>query len=435
MPDVASGASAAGQVIAGKYKVLHLLARGGMGDVVAAEHLHLKHIVAIKFLSAQTSYRPEVVARFLLEARATVRLRSEHVTRVFDMGTLEGGLPYIVMELLEGRDFEQLLQASGRMTVAETASFLLQACEALAEAHGAGIVHRDLKPSNLFLTRRPDGAPFIKVLDFGISKIAEELGGENLTTTTDVLGTPAYMAPEQIKSAKLVDQRTDIWALGLILIECVTGIQVYRSTTKLGVLAMILSEPLPRLGLDRIDAPGLEEIALRCLEKDPANRFQSVAEFAAALAPFAGDEAGLSADRIDRMLKASRTRRKWTRGSALKRGALGATVGLVLSAGLYAALPRSDTTTTTTDVIAPATPALPTEPAASRTESAAATESAPPIFPKAAPGSAPSAAESLSATGKAAKKEPVTKSTERGDARPSHKAATTAPTDGLEDRK
>src|SRR5258706_187634 len=211
------------------------------------------------------------------------------------------------------------------MFAREVAECVVQACEALAEAHAMGIVHRDLKPSNLFLTKRPDGKSFVKVLDFGISKIAEDVEGSGITSTSDVLGTPAYMAPEQIKTAKLTDTRTDIWALGLILAECISGRPVYRGSTKIGVLAKIAADPVPDLGLDQVKIPpGLAHVIGTCLEKDPANRFQTVAELANALSPFVGAGSLASIDRIERAL----TQRK--AGPAYKR-AVSIAVGLVVA--------------------------------------------------------------------------------------------------------
>jgi serine/threonine-protein kinase len=338
MPHAPRDTAAAGQIIGGKYRVLRLLGSGGMGDVVAAEHLQLRHVVAIKRLSSRAQFRPEVIARFMREARATVRLQSEHVARVLDLGTLEDGLPYIVMEHLEGTDFEQFVQNCGRMPPREVAACVLQACEAIAEAHGMGIVHRDLKPSNLFLKKGPDGNWFVKVLDFGISKIAEDAEGESLTSTSDVLGTPAYMAPEQIKSAKLVDERTDIWALGLILAECISGRPVYRGSSKIGVIAKISGEPVPDLGLDPLHVPlGLERVIHKCLQKDPAQRFQNIAELATALAPFAGDASTTNIDRIENALRRPRRRRRFGSGHGLTYASIAGASTVVAGLGFYAA--------------------------------------------------------------------------------------------------
>ena len=304
MLEVSAISTADGHLVAGKYKVLGLLGRGGMAEVYAAEHLQLHHTVAIKFLSPRADFNSQMITRFLQEARATVRLTSEHVTRVLDLGTLDSGLPYIVMEHLEGHDFNHLIETRGRFSVTETVASIVQACEALAEAHAMGVVHRDLKPSNLFLTQRPDDRWFVKVLDFGIAKIHEECGGQGITTTSDVFGTPSYMSPEQIRSAKQVDARTDIWSLGLILAECLTGKAVYRGPTKFGILTAIVADPVPSLHLEEVGAPPeLEEVIVRCLQKDPADRYQSVAELAQALLPFAGDESASVAKRIGRMVE------------------------------------------------------------------------------------------------------------------------------------
>ncbi len=201
-----------GDVIAGKYRVDRAVGRGGMGIVVAASHLFLPQRVAIKLLLSTES--PALVQRFLREARAVVRLKGEHVVRVFDVGELGSGIPHIVMEYLEGEDLSDVLRARGTLSVVDAADYVLQACLAMAEAHAAGIVHRDLKPANLFLTTTPGGATLIKVLDFGVSKevpgSTEGVGG-SLTQTREMLGSPIYMSPEQMRSSRSVDARSDVW--------------------------------------------------------------------------------------------------------------------------------------------------------------------------------------------------------------------------------
>ncbi|HEX3762946.1 MAG TPA: serine/threonine-protein kinase, partial [Kofleriaceae bacterium] len=211
-----------GTVLAGKYRIERRLGRGGMGLVLAAEHIELRSVVAIKCLHDAYARRSDVVMRFLREARASARLQSEHVCRVFDVDRLDTGVPYLVMELLHGRDLAQVLRATGPLDPATVAAYLVQACDAIGEAHAAQIVHRDLKPSNLFLTRRRDGAPLIKVLDFGVAKAPEE-GSPVLTDASTVVGSPRYMAPEQIRAARIADARSDIWSLGVILYELVSG--------------------------------------------------------------------------------------------------------------------------------------------------------------------------------------------------------------------
>mgnify|MGYP001062724726 FL=1 len=210
-----------GDLLAGKYRIERVLGRGGMGVVVSAVHEALDERVALKFLLPEALANQEAVQRFLREARAAVKIRSEHVARVTDVGTLESGAPYMVMEYLDGVDLARYLESRGPLPVPEAVEYMLQACEALAEAHALGIVHRDLKPANLFRIERVDGTPSIKLLDFGISKvIAHQVA---LTQTSSMLGSPLYMAPEQMTSSKHVDARADVWALGIILFELVTG--------------------------------------------------------------------------------------------------------------------------------------------------------------------------------------------------------------------
>ncbi|MDI1445294.1 serine/threonine-protein kinase [Polyangium sp. 6x1] len=294
-----------GDVLSGKFRIERVLGEGGMGVVLAAHHLHLGRTVAIKLLQPEALKHQEIVARFANEARSASRIQSEHVARVLDVGTLDTGEPYMVMEYLEGSDLSKLVRRGGPLAVEDAVEYLLQACEALAEAHVAGIVHRDLKPANLYLTRRADGSACVKVLDFGISKAAlvgSSPEAQHMTQTQSVLGTPGYMAPEQLRSAKHVDPRTDIWALGVILQELLTGKLAFQGTTVPEVYAAILGSPPDPLRTLRPDAPpALEAVILRCLEKDAARRFASVGELAAALVPFAPPRARLSAERIGRI--------------------------------------------------------------------------------------------------------------------------------------
>ncbi|MFO7180346.1 MAG: protein kinase [Pseudomonadota bacterium] len=278
-------------MLAGKYRIERVLGEGGMGVVVAAYHLQLEERVAIKFLLPAALESPEAVARFTREARAAVKIRSEHVARVSDVGTLESGAPYMVMEFLEGRDLAALVQQSGPLPPATAADYVLQACEAIAEAHTLGIIHRDLKPANLFLTTRPDGSPCIKVLDFGISKVtsAGSSGTElAMTRTQAIMGSPLYMSPEQMSSSRSVDARSDIWALGAILYELVSGTVPFEAETIPQLCGVILQEPPKPLRRARPDVPeAFEQIVLKCLEKDRGRRYQNVAELAAALGVFA----------------------------------------------------------------------------------------------------------------------------------------------------
>jgi serine/threonine-protein kinase len=288
-----------GDVLDGKYRVERVLGAGGMGVVVAARHVQLEQRVALKFVLPSAMENAEVVERFSREARAAVRLKSEHVARVIDVGKLETGSPYIVMEYLEGHDLGDVIEQRGPLPPEDAITYLLQACEAIAEAHAIGIVHRDLKPRNLFLTSRVDGRPLVKVLDFGISK-APATGQElSLTKTTAVMGSPNYMSPEQLRSAKLVDGRTDIWALGIILYECLTGRVPFEAETVTQLCAMVLQDPpRPLEELRRDLPPGLSNVVSACLEKDPARRFQSIADLARALERFGGPASQGLAQRI-----------------------------------------------------------------------------------------------------------------------------------------
>jgi hypothetical protein len=291
-----------GQILAGKYRVDRVLGVGGMGVVVAAHHLELDARVAIKFLLPETLGNPDAVARFAREARAAVRIRSEHVARVSDVGKLESGAPYMVMEYLEGLDLSGWLSERGPLPFGQAVEFALQASEAIAEAHALGIVHRDLKPANLFVIKRPDGGLSIKVLDFGISKTTG-MGGSGsdgaMTKTSAMLGSPLYMSPEQIQSSKDVDARSDIWALGVILYELITGVAPFGGEHMAELIfAIISAQPRPMRSF-RPDVPeGLERVIGRCLAKNRAERFASVAEMAGALAPFAPQRSQASLERI-----------------------------------------------------------------------------------------------------------------------------------------
>jgi serine/threonine-protein kinase len=293
-----------GELLAGKYRLERLLGEGGMGYVVAATHEHLQQRVAVKFLAAGYAENSDAAARFLREARAAVRIQSEHIARVLDVGELEDGAPYMVMEFLSGCDLARELFTNGGLEVPTAVDYLLQACEAVAEAHSLGVIHRDLKPANLFLTRRPDGTPFVKVLDFGISKaITPESGGPgdspSLTAAQALLGSPAYMSPEQARKPKSVDFRADIWAFGVILYEFLAGNPPFLGDTPLSVLTAAVVEPTPSLRAVRPDVPPeLEAVIEKCLEKKPADRYQSVAELAQALAPFAPASSQQSVQRI-----------------------------------------------------------------------------------------------------------------------------------------
>jgi serine/threonine-protein kinase len=275
-----------GQTIAGKYRVEKVLGKGGMGLVVGARHLKLDEPVAIKLLKPAMMEVAGMVSRFLREARAASKIKSIHVARVTDVDTLEDGAPYMVMEYLEGVDFSDLRKQQGMFGVAEAIGYVLQACDAIAEAHSLGIVHRDLKPGNLFLHRRRDNKTVVKVLDFGISKL-ESPGEQDTTKTGQMMGSPKYMSPEQMLSMRDVDARSDIWSLGAILYEFLTGRPPFVADTTPRICALVLnSDPEPPRNLRPEIPVEVEQTILRCLDKDPDRRFPDVASLVSALAPF-----------------------------------------------------------------------------------------------------------------------------------------------------
>ncbi|MBV8760028.1 MAG: protein kinase [Deltaproteobacteria bacterium] len=287
-----------GTVIAGKYEVESTLGFGGMGLVLAARHLQLDERVAIKLLRDDIDLPPDHVERFIREAQAAARLKSEHVARVDDVGTLPDGKPFMVMELLEGYDLGRLLQDNGIVPRAYAVDLILQVCDALAEAHANGIVHRDIKPTNLFVTSRRDGSPLVKVLDFGISKAASS--DLSLTQTSSMLGTPAYMSPEQMRSARLADARSDIWSLGTVLYEMVEGRTPFEASNFAELCVAVATEDPRAL----VHAPELMPVLVHALTKTPDARFPSIAEFADALAPYSTDaqRANRQVNRIFRLL-------------------------------------------------------------------------------------------------------------------------------------
>ncbi len=297
MAAVMAGPLEPGTVLQGKYRVEHVLGEGGMGIVVAAIHLGLDQRVAVKVLRPELRRMPEVVERFQREARAASKMEGAHVAKVLDVGALDDGTPFLVMEHLEGNDLSSVRRGGRPLPPAIAVSYLIEACEAIAEAHGLGIIHRDVKPANLFLAKKRSGKTEIKVLDFGISK----LGGpgeadSGLTGSAVAMGSAEYMSPEQMLSARDVDARADIWSLGVCLYELCTARGPFSSASLGDTCAKVIhgAPTLPRGVVPQI-LPGLEAIILRCLEKDPAKRFASAVDLAAALTPFAGRPAEASA--------------------------------------------------------------------------------------------------------------------------------------------
>jgi serine/threonine-protein kinase len=277
-----------------------------MGIVVAAHHMQLDERVAIKFLLPEVMSSPDTIARFDREARAAVKIKSEHVARVIDVGRLENGAPYMVMEYLDGSDLAAFLEQRGALPFEQVAEFVIQACEAIAEAHALGIVHRDLKPANLFCVRRADGLLSVKVLDFGISKLgaagsSSEMG---MTRTNAIFGSPLYMSPEQMQSSRSVDARADIWSLGAIIYQLATNRSPFESETMPELVLKIVGEAPTAMARLRPDVPpALEAIVFRCLEKDRERRYPNVAELAVALGAFAPVRAQASVERISRVIE------------------------------------------------------------------------------------------------------------------------------------
>ncbi len=266
-----------GQVLSGKFRVERLLGVGGMGVVLEATHLQLQERVALKFLLPHAVKDEAAVARFEREARAAVKLKNEHVVRVMDVGVMDSGAPYMVMELLQGKDLANVIKELGRLPIPVAMEYFSQICDAVGEAHGVGIVHRDLKPENVFVTKKSDGRPVLKVLDFGISKMdGEQL---SLTKTTQVMGSPYYMSPEQLRASKDVDQRSDIWSLGAILYEMLTGKVPFEADTLMGLCTQVLESTPPSIALIRPELPHeIVRVVEGCLEKDRDQRYRTVAQ-------------------------------------------------------------------------------------------------------------------------------------------------------------
>jgi serine/threonine protein kinase len=280
-------------LVAGKYELLRLIGRGGMGSVWEGRHATLATRVAIKFVDPEYVDSPDARARFVIEARAAATIRSKYAIQIYDHGVADDGRPYMVMELLQGEPLDRRLERLGRLSLRETARWLGQVCRALQRAHDAGIIHRDLKPENIFLVRSPDDDEEIaKVLDFGIAKfkgLPGEGGVTSSTKTGAVLGTPFYMSPEQARGLRNIDQRTDLWSLGVIAYKCVTGVLPFDGEGVGDLLVKICTAPLPvpSLALPGLP-PAFDAWFARALERDPQRRFASANELSEGLAAAAG---------------------------------------------------------------------------------------------------------------------------------------------------
>ncbi len=282
---------APGAVIGGKYRIERALARGGMGSLWVARHAQLGSTVALKFLDASFAVSPAHRARFEREARAAATLKSPHVVHVLDYG-FEGTAPYIVMELLEGEDLGQRLHRVRRMSLHDTAKILVQVGKALRKAHEAGFAHRDLKPANLFLAR-VDDEEVVKVLDFGIAKEQHAALGD-ATRTGEVIGSPHYMSPEQVRAEKDADHRSDLWSLGIILYRMLVGVLPFPGDQLGPVLAKILTDPIPVPTRAAPDLPHtMDGFFARALARDKQQRFQSIGEMIEAFHAAAGGREAL----------------------------------------------------------------------------------------------------------------------------------------------
>lgn len=295
-----------GDVIAGKYRVERVIGEGGMGVVVAARHLVLGERAAIKLLGAERDQSPQAKARFLREGRAAAKIKSEHVARVYDVGELPTGEPFIVMEYLHGRDVGAIVRQDGPLDAPRAVDLVLEAMEGVAAAHARGVIHRDIKPSNLFMTKGPDGGPLVKVIDFGISKDTAprgEVSGEPATRSDVAMGSPPYMSPEQMRSSRDVDARTDVWSLGAVLTCLITGEPPFAGGSIPEVYEGILKGP-PSLRDWSPDVPeGLDRVIKRCLARDVDERYPDVTALARDLAPFGGPLAPARAERIAKIAR------------------------------------------------------------------------------------------------------------------------------------
>ncbi len=298
-----------GDVIEGKYVIERVLGAGGMGVVVAAWDAVLRRQVAIKLMLPRAMRVQHAQERFKREARAAAAIASEHVVRIIGIETPEDYPPFIIMEHLNGLDLGQLLASRGPLPVQEAIDYMLQVCEATNEAHLLGLVHRDIKPANIFIASRADGSSIAKVLDFGLSKVmtgGAEGDDGSLTATNLVAGSPHYMSPEQVRSLKNVDARTDIWSIGAVVYEILSGKRPFEAETVTAILSKILTDTPPPLRPLRSEvSPELEAIVFRCLQKSVDHRTQTLAELASALAPFGSPASSTLVERIVKARSAS----------------------------------------------------------------------------------------------------------------------------------
>ena len=378
-----------GERVGDKYEIVRVLGVGGMGTVYEGRHLALGQRVAIKVLHEEAARDPDICQRFAREARAVASLRGRHVAKVVDVDALADGRPYMVMEYLAGHDLSTALDEHGVFSIPEAVDLTLPACSAIAEAHARGIIHRDLKPANLFLTQE-EGATCVKLLDFGISKVTEEGEEGAMTVTATAFGTPLYMSPEQIRSAKHVDERSDVWSLAVILYELLTGATPFDGNSPTAVIAAITADAPHPIEDKRPDVPAqLSAAILRALEKKPDRRHSSALDFAEAIAPFSSagrfapppDLAGASTRSSSLALARSVTRnegrgpRWWWAAVALLAVSAGAGIW-AMGSTVPETRPAADPAVTAEPSPAPPEPAKP-EPAPPDSEGTAETTSEP----------------------------------------------------------
>lgn len=349
----------AGDVIDGKYRLDRILGEGGMGVVFGGVHLALETPIALKCLRPELLGDAQALGRFVQEARLAASIAHEHSTRIYDVGTTREGMPFIVMEHLEGQSLDERLTQHGPLPVGAAVTIVLQTLAVLAEAHAKGLVHRDLKPGNLFLQDRADGALWVKVMDFGISKpIGPSSSSVKLTEPRSLLGSPQYMSPEQLRDSSTVDHRSDIWSMGVVLFELLTGTVPFDAPSLAELFGVILDDEAPSLRKVRGDVPpGLEDVVRAMLAKDPASRPQTVGDVALRLAPFAPDAARTAVARIHAVcLRAERARSQSARvvverrprpsSGNLRSAAFGVLAVLAAGAIAYALAPGAGPSTT-----------------------------------------------------------------------------------------
>jgi serine/threonine protein kinase len=296
-----------GEILAGRYRVERVLGAGGMGVVVRVTRLDGEGPFALKFLRPSVARDPLAARRFRREAEAAGRIESPHVVKISDVGQLASGTPYLVMEFLEGPTLDQRLAGNRRLPLAEACDLALQIAEGLAAAHAMGVIHRDIKPANLYLVADADGAELLKIADFGVSKILDPDGreGRGLTRTQTSIGSPLYMSPEQMRSARTADFRADQWSLGAVLYRMVTGQLPFEAGSMVRLCVLVLEGDFVPLATRCPELPAeLAAAVERCFRVSPAERYADLAEFADAFVPFAGSRGRERADRCRALLAA-----------------------------------------------------------------------------------------------------------------------------------